>query len=100
MTADIERVRSKVENGASRRDLLELLPACGARNALDCALWELEAELAGVPVWRLAGFGAASASDHRPSPRGAASPEQMAAKAVSFAGGPRDQDEADRRARP
>ena len=85
MTTDIERVRGEIESGASRSDLLELLPACGARNALDCALWELEAEQAGVPVWRLAGL-----SSPRPLittiTAGAASPEQMAAKALSFAG--------------
>ena len=38
--------------------LLDRLPAGGARNAVDCALWELEARLAGTPVWRLAGLDA------------------------------------------
>ena len=33
-----------------------LLPAGGARNALDCALWELEARRTGPPVWELAGL--------------------------------------------
>jgi len=32
-----------------------VLPPGGARNALDCALWELEAQRAGQPVWQLAG---------------------------------------------
>jgi L-Ala-D/L-Glu epimerase len=36
-----------------------LLPAGAARNALDCALWDLEAKAAGVPVWQLAGLSAA-----------------------------------------
>ena len=31
------------------------MPPGGARNALDCALWELEAAQAGMPVWQLAG---------------------------------------------
>lgn len=39
-----------------RAVLLDLLPPGGARNALDCALWDLEAKLAGRPVWRLAGL--------------------------------------------
>jgi L-alanine-DL-glutamate epimerase-like enolase superfamily enzyme len=51
----IEQVRREVEGGLSRADLQTLLPACGARNALDCALWELDAAVARVPVWRLAG---------------------------------------------
>ena len=32
------------------------MPASGARNALDCALWELEAQRSGLPVWQLAGL--------------------------------------------
>lgn len=33
-----------------------LLPAGAARNALDCALWDLAAKRAGRPVWELAGL--------------------------------------------
>ena len=36
--------------------LQELLPAGGARNALDCALWDLRAKQSGVPVWQQAGL--------------------------------------------
>ncbi|WP_150290500.1 N-acetyl-D-Glu racemase DgcA [Sphingobium estronivorans] len=39
-----------------REALLERMPRGAARNALDCALWDLEAKRAGVPVWRLAGL--------------------------------------------
>ncbi len=42
----------------SRQDLLELLPAGAARNAVDCALWDLEAKLAGKRAWDLAGLAA------------------------------------------
>lgn len=56
LRADIEAVRSRIEAGASRAALQGLLPAGGARNALDCALWDLEAKQRGVPVWRLAGL--------------------------------------------
>ena len=42
----------------SRDDLQGLLPAGAARNAVDCALWDLEAKRAGKPVWQLAGLAA------------------------------------------
>ncbi|MFN3522209.1 MAG: N-acetyl-D-Glu racemase DgcA [Phenylobacterium sp.] len=51
----IEGVRTAMEAGVSREQLQGLLPAGAARNALDCALWDLEAKLAGEPAWRLAG---------------------------------------------
>ncbi|ABQ70947.1 dipeptide epimerase [Rhizorhabdus wittichii] len=59
MAAEIERVRDAIEAGAGRAELQELLPPGGARNALDCALWDLEARLTGQPVWRIAGLDAA-----------------------------------------
>ena len=55
MTRQAELARQVIESGASREELLSLLPAGGARNAIDCALWELEAQLSGRPVWQLAG---------------------------------------------
>lgn len=55
MLETVEQVRSEVEAGLTREELQHLLPPCGARNALDCALWELDARLEGVPVWQLAG---------------------------------------------
>ena len=56
MLAEATRVRSEIERGATREDLQHLLPPGGARNALDCAFWELEAKQAGIPVWELAGL--------------------------------------------
>lgn len=41
-----------------RTALLAGMPRGAARNALDCALWDLEAQRAGAPVWQLAGLGA------------------------------------------
>ena len=41
-----------------RDDLLTLLPAGAARNAVDCALWDLEAKEASRTVWALAGLSA------------------------------------------
>ncbi|HET8749358.1 MAG TPA: dipeptide epimerase [Sphingomicrobium sp.] len=55
MIETIEKVRNEIESGLSRDDLQFVLPTCGARNALDCALWELDAQLSRVPVWQLAG---------------------------------------------
>jgi L-alanine-DL-glutamate epimerase-like enolase superfamily enzyme len=56
MVAAIESVRGAVEAGVTREELQALLPAGGARNALDCALWELDARRSGLPVWELAGL--------------------------------------------
>jgi L-Ala-D/L-Glu epimerase len=52
----LSTVRKAVSNGVSRTDLYSLLPAGGARNALDCALWDLEAKRAGRRAWDLAGL--------------------------------------------
>ncbi|MDG1432048.1 MAG: dipeptide epimerase [Paracoccaceae bacterium] len=40
----------------SRVELVDLLPAGAARNAVDCALWDLEAKKAGKRVWEYAGL--------------------------------------------
>lgn len=48
--------QSAIETGAGREELLALLPSGGARNALDCALWDLESKLAGRRAWELAGI--------------------------------------------
>ncbi|WP_404334822.1 N-acetyl-D-Glu racemase DgcA [Sphingomonas sp. MMS12-HWE2-04] len=53
--AAIESVRGAIEDGAGRTELLALLPAGAARNALDCALWDLEARQAGTSVAALLG---------------------------------------------
>jgi L-alanine-DL-glutamate epimerase-like enolase superfamily enzyme len=84
MCAEIERVRHDVEAGCDRESLRRLLPPGGARNALDCALWDLEAKRLGQPVWRIAGL-------ERPRPLlttytvPANDPGTMAAKAVEYA---------------
>ncbi len=54
--SEIQRVSDAIAGGATRMDILDLLPAGGARNALDCALWDLEAKLERRPVWELAGL--------------------------------------------
>ena len=52
VTAQIEGLPENV----TRAGLYELLPAGAARNAVDCALWDLEAKQAGSRVWELAGL--------------------------------------------
>jgi L-alanine-DL-glutamate epimerase-like enolase superfamily enzyme len=47
-----------IPEGIDRAALQEALPAGAARNALDCALWDLEAKQAGCRVWELAGLAA------------------------------------------
>lgn len=59
--AAIGEVRAAVEAGAGREALLSLLPAGAARNAVDCALWDLEARLAGTTVADMIGAGAPQA---------------------------------------
>jgi L-alanine-DL-glutamate epimerase-like enolase superfamily enzyme len=41
----IEQLRPLIEQGGGRAELLRALPAGAARNAIDCALWDLEARL-------------------------------------------------------
>jgi len=54
VTAEIEGLPETV----TRLGLYDLLPAGAARNAVDCALWDLEAKRAGKRVWELAGLAA------------------------------------------
>ena len=44
----------KGEKNVDRQCLQELMPAGAARNALDCALWDLEAKVSGKRAWELA----------------------------------------------
>lgn len=71
-------------NNFTRADLYTLLPAGAARNAVDCALWDLEAKTTGKRVWELAGLA-------QPGPEITAftlsldSPENMQAAAAKHA---------------
>ncbi len=82
MKVQISQVVEEIEAGAGRAELLKLLPPGGARNALDCALWDLEAQRRGQSAWAMAGV--------RPDPVTTVftigleeSPEAMAAKAAA-----------------
>ena len=84
MVAAIEANRAAIEAGIDRAGLQQLLPPGGARNALDCALWDLDAHRSGKEVWELAGL---------PAPKpltttftlGADDPAVMAAGASRYA---------------
>ena len=84
MVAAIEASRAAIEAGIDRAGLQQLLPPGGARNAVDCALWDLEAHRTGKEVWELAGL---------PPPKplittftlGADDPSVMAAGASKYA---------------
>lgn len=56
MVVEVERCRAAIEGGADRATLQRLLPAGGARNAIDCAMWELESFERSIPVWQVAGM--------------------------------------------
>jgi L-alanine-DL-glutamate epimerase-like enolase superfamily enzyme len=55
VSAQLESVRGAVLAGLGRHEAQALLPHGAARNALDCALWDLEAKTTGTPAWQLAG---------------------------------------------
>jgi len=55
VTAQIKGLRPRLEAGdLNRHTLQEALPAGAARNAVDCAFWDLEAKRAGEPAWKRA----------------------------------------------
>lgn len=84
MLAQIETLRPRIEAGISREELQAMLPSGGARNALDCALWDLEAKRSGKSVWELA-------AQRLPQPLlttftvGADDPDVMANRAAAYA---------------
>lgn len=85
--AAVEQVRALVEGGAGRAELLKALEPGAARNAIDCALWDLEARRKGRDVASLIGA---------PAPERLASaltividtPEAMAGAAAAVAHAP------------
>ncbi|HZW60559.1 MAG TPA: N-acetyl-D-Glu racemase DgcA [Woeseiaceae bacterium] len=76
MLAQVEAVRRDLESGVGRDELRRLLPAGGARNAVDCALWDLEAKLAGKTIWELTGI--TPGSTHSLLTVGLGTPAEMA----------------------
>lgn len=56
VVAALEAMAGAVADGLDREALQSAMKPGAARNALDCALWDLEAKRTGVPAWRLAGL--------------------------------------------
>jgi len=56
MTAELEGVRGLLRDGATRADIQSLLAPGGARNALDCAMWDLECKLTKRSIWEILGI--------------------------------------------
>ena len=54
--AALESIAPALRSGLSRDELQELLPPGGARNAVDCALWDLECKEAGETIWERLGL--------------------------------------------
>lgn len=52
--ASLRAIESRIGGSFTREALMELMPRGPARNALDCALWDLECKRAGKRIWELA----------------------------------------------
>jgi len=83
----VDAVAGEIRKGINRDELQQLLPAGGARNAVDCALWDLECKRSGKTIWQLTGI------DPKPVTTVftiglESTPEAMAAKAADAADAP------------
>jgi L-alanine-DL-glutamate epimerase-like enolase superfamily enzyme len=87
MFGQVEAVAGELRKGISRTELQSLLPAGGARNAVDCALWDLECKRSGKSIWALTGIAPAPVTTAFTIGL-EASPEAMAAKAAAAADAP------------
>ena len=85
LLSGIEALRGEIEAGLTRETLAELLPPGGIRNALDCALWDLEHQHTGRSVLDLADVGPASPL-LTTCTVSAGEPDEMAASAASYTG--------------
>ena len=87
VAAAIEALAPALRAGLNRSELQDVLPAGAARNALDCALWDLECKTKGLRAWEMTGRAA-------PGPLTTAytlsldTPEAMRAAAARNAGRP------------
>jgi len=52
----VNNMADAIHQGISRQELLTAMPAGGARNAIDCALWDLECKRSGKSIWELTGI--------------------------------------------
>ncbi|MBT5676353.1 MAG: L-Ala-D/L-Glu epimerase [Rhodospirillaceae bacterium] len=58
VSGEIESLRREIENGIECQALQDAMPAGAARNAIDCALWDLACKQSGKRAWELAGIAA------------------------------------------
>jgi L-alanine-DL-glutamate epimerase-like enolase superfamily enzyme len=88
----IESVCAEIEegcrglHGSEARAQAHAMPAGAARNAIDCALWELEAKRAGQPVWQLAGLDGAPEPVYTMRTVSVGSIDEMRAAALALEG--------------
>lgn len=84
IAAALSNAAATIAQGIRHADATRLFPAGGARNAFDCALWDLQAKRMGQPVWQLLGMA-------QPRPLlttytiGNAAPGVMATEATNYA---------------
>jgi L-alanine-DL-glutamate epimerase-like enolase superfamily enzyme len=84
--AQITAMRKAVEGGIDRTALIDAIPAGAARNAIDCALWDLEAKTSGISV--SARIGSSSRPLETAYTLSLGEPEAMAAQARDNASRP------------
>jgi L-alanine-DL-glutamate epimerase-like enolase superfamily enzyme len=88
----IESVCAEIEEGCrglhgpEARAQAHAMPAGAARNAIDCALWELEAKRAGKPVWQFAGLDGEPEPIYTMRTVSVGSVDEMRAAAMAFEG--------------
>lgn len=86
--AAIAAVRDALQDGTGRDELLRLMPAGAARNAVDCALWDLEARLAGSNVAAMIGLARPIGAIPTAMTVGLDTPDRMRVAAATLAGVP------------
>ncbi|WP_274427087.1 N-acetyl-D-Glu racemase DgcA [Chelativorans sp. YIM 93263] len=84
VTEQIEAMRSSITEGITRQSLRETMAPGAARNAIDCALWDLEAKLSGKRVQAMIGGGEPAALITAQT-LSIGSPEEMAEEARKHA---------------
>lgn len=83
MVAQLDAIAPAIQNELSNDALLDILPAGGARNALDCALWDLRCKRNGKSIWQELAL-----SPHQlttVATVGIGSPDEMAEQALKYA---------------
>jgi L-alanine-DL-glutamate epimerase-like enolase superfamily enzyme len=86
--AAIEALRAALEHGATRADVMRAMPYGAARNAVDCALWDLEMRQAGTSAALAAGIAGPLRPVATALTVGLDTPERMGAAARELAGVP------------